>query len=468
MVIDFFKKIIDNKIFHLTLIFILIYPFQIYSQKVRIMPIGDSITRDSFGANPRPDSLLTGYRQPLWLLLQNDGYPVDFTGSDSSGYGVVPRFDPNNAGFGGYTTKQLLNLIKTGNDIYGNQITPGPYFNYYPADILLLHIGTNGLDTSTTDLEDFINYVDDFEDTTNTIIWIILSKIINRVPYNLTTAIYNNNIEKMAEARIKKGDHIKIVDMEKDAGLVYQIDSVAPYNDGDIYDGIHPNNRGYAKMASLFYDTLKVLLSKIIPVELTSFYYIADEDSVILHWQTALELNNYGFAIERSTENDIWENIGFVEGANNSYYIQKYHYIDVPSQSTPYIYKYRLKQIENNGRTTYLAQLNVNQQVTTSTQSLTSNIPLSFELNQNYPNPFNPITRISYSISKESKVRIKIYNALGEEVATLVDELENPGIYEKTWNAGKFSSGIYIYVLDALQINGQNPIHFSKKMVLLK
>ncbi len=126
---------------------------QIHSQKIRILPLGDSITN---GESPQPDSLFTGYRQPLWLLLQSEGYAVDFVGSNSAGFDAYPPYDFNNAGFGGYTKKQILNLIKTGYDAQGNAVTPGPYLNYYPANIILLHIGTNAVDTSVADVSRFI------------------------------------------------------------------------------------------------------------------------------------------------------------------------------------------------------------------------------------------------------------------------------------------------------------------------
>ena len=468
MVVNFYNNDVKCRISFLIIIFIIINSSLIFSQKVRIMPLGDSITRDSFGDNPRPDSILTGYRQLLWQLLQSQNYPVDFIGSDSSGYGVIPKFDPNNAGFGGYSTKQLLNLLKTGYDVSGNQVTQGPYFNYYKADIILLHIGTNELDTATADLEELLNYIDNFQDTTNSIIWVILAKIINRAPYSLATTEYNSNIQKMAEKRIKNGDHLKIVDMEKNAGFIYQIDTVAPYNNGDMYDYLHPNNRGYGKMASLFYDTLRVLLNQIIPVELNRFYYSTDKDSVMLYWETALELNNYGFVIERSAGDGIWQSIDFIRGKDNSNKIQKYFYQDVPTQPFAHNYMYRLRQIENNGTSQYIAQLNVNINKTTSIDSITHSIPKYFKLEQNYPNPFNPTTIIRYSIPKESKVSIEIYNSLGQKVFTLVDEREGAGIYEKMLNAQNLSSGVYFYIFKAFPEDGQNPINLSKKMILIK
>jgi len=466
MGLSFYKRRISGEFIFLLLIVLIINYSQIYPQKIRIMPLGDSITNGEGRLIPSP--LYTGYRQPLWLLLQSNNYPVDFVGSDTAGYAAQPEYDYNNVGFGGYSIEQISQLIKTGYDRDGNIITPGPYLNYYPADIILLHIGTNSVDTAITALEDLLNYFDDYQDTTNTIIWIILAKIINEVPYSFITSIYNNNIEKMAEERIKNGDHLKLVDMEKDAGIVYQIDTVAPYNNGDMYNHLHPNNRGYAKMALLFYDTLNVLLSKIVPVELTSFTSAIVGDSVKLYWQTALELNNYGFAIERSDANSVWENVGFVQGADNSHSINNYQYVDIHFQTSAHSYTYRLRQIENNGNSKYIAQLNVKVNTTTSVQSLNSNVPKDFALEQNYPNPFNPTTIIKYSLPVESRVNLKIYNSLGQEVTTLVDDLEKPGIHEKEWNADNYASGVYFYILNVSTLNEQQSLRFSNKMILLK
>lgn len=76
-------------------------------------------------------------------------------------------------------------------------------------------------------------------------------------------------------------------------------------------------------------------------------------------------------------------------------------------------------------------------------------IPLSFELSQNYPNPFNPITKINFSIPMKSQVRLIIYNILGQEIETLINEYREPGRYVVDWNANKFPNGIYLYRLKA-------------------
>jgi hypothetical protein len=88
--------------------------------------------------------------------------------------------------------------------------------------------------------------------------------------------------------------------------------------------------------------------------------------------------------------------------------------------------------------------------------------PTSYELMQNYPNPFNPSTKIEYSIPEESFVELKIYNLIGQEVATLVNQNQNAGTYRADFNAEGMQSGIYIAKLNA------NGFTRSVKMTLLK
>ena len=93
---------------------------------------------------------------------------------------------------------------------------------------------------------------------------------------------------------------------------------------------------------------------------------------------------------------------------------------------------------------------------------------VSYELAQNYPNPFNPVTNISYTLPAESQVKLSIYNPLGELVETIVNEKQDAGKYDAVWNAGNKPSGVYIYTLDAVSLNGNKQMKISKKMLLLK
>ncbi len=87
---------------------------------------------------------------------------------------------------------------------------------------------------------------------------------------------------------------------------------------------------------------------------------------------------------------------------------------------------------------------------------------LSYELAQNYPNPFNPVTQIQYSLEQSSNVTLRVFDILGREVATLINENQNAGRHVVDFNASDFASGIYLYRLEAgsfVQV---------KKMILMK
>ena len=89
-------------------------------------------------------------------------------------------------------------------------------------------------------------------------------------------------------------------------------------------------------------------------------------------------------------------------------------------------------------------------------------VPSQYYLSQNHPNPFNPTTTIKYGLPKESKVTLKIFNILGQEVATLVDEHQPAGYHQITWDAAGHSSGIYFYKIQAGEFQK------IRKMILLK
>jgi hypothetical protein len=93
--------------------------------------------------------------------------------------------------------------------------------------------------------------------------------------------------------------------------------------------------------------------------------------------------------------------------------------------------------------------------------------PDRFECYQNFPNPFNPTTAISYQLSAVSRVSLKIYNLLGQEVASLVDGDRLPGYHQELWDATRCASGVYIYQLIATDDKGQKQVA-RKRMMMLK
>ncbi len=89
-------------------------------------------------------------------------------------------------------------------------------------------------------------------------------------------------------------------------------------------------------------------------------------------------------------------------------------------------------------------------------------MPKDFSMDQNYPNPFNPTTTISYGIPDAGTVHLTVYDNLGREVATVVNEYKNAGYYQANFDAGKLSSGMYFYKLQAGNFTS------IKKMQLVK
>ncbi len=229
----------------------------------------------------------------------------------------------------------------------------------------------------------------------------------------------------------------------------------------------------------------KIHIDGTLPVELVSFTAVQIDEKVKLSWETASEINNFGFEIERKRANveNNWEKIGFVEGAGNSNSPKFYEFFDETSLASEE-YFYRLKQIDSDGRFKYSEKIKI-----------TVGVPEKFELKQNYPNPFNPTTTIKYSIPSviarewsdrsnlsndsqnrqiatnltssnsrnDANVQLIVYDVLGRKVATLVNERQTPGNYTVQFDADGLSSGVYFYRLTV-----DNMVVSEKKMLLLK
>jgi hypothetical protein len=176
-------------------------------------------------------------------------------------------------------------------------------------------------------------------------------------------------------------------------------------------------------------------LSAPLPVELTSFTAVLQGTSALLKWATATETNNSGFQIERSVEGSgVWAEVAFVNGAGTSSSPKTYSYED--KNLAPGKYVYRLKQIDNDGKTTIY-----NPNALPKVDAGVSNI---LQLGGNYPNPFNPTTNIQFSVPQDGYASLKVYNILGQEVATLFSGMAKAGHYiPATFNASRLASGIY-------------------------
>ena len=141
--------------------------------------------------------------------------------------------------------------------------------------------------------------------------------------------------------------------------------------------------------------------------------------------------------------------ISFVEGRGTTTELTEYIYKD--KLTTPGKYIYRLKQIDFDGSFSYSDEVEID---------VTG--PTNFTLYQNYPNPFNPTTTIKFALPVTSRVKINIYNSLGQLVETLADKEMESGYHEVSFDASRLASGVYLYQLQTGEFVS------VKKMLLLK
>lgn len=197
-----------------------------------------------------------------------------------------------------------------------------------------------------------------------------------------------------------------------------------------------------------------------LPVQLTNFAAVASRSGVDLTWSTATEVNNYGFEIERRVVqgsrfqvqgNETWTVVGFVRGAGTSTARQEYSYSDFGLD--PGRYAYRIKQIDFAGTYTYYSAAEVE----------VVGMPKELALEPNYPNPFNPSTNISFTVPQDGPAVLKVFNMLGQEVATLFNEEAVAGrLYKATFDASSLPTGVYV---SRLEFGGQAVM---RKMLFVK
>ena len=206
------------------------------SNAIRIMPLGDSITYDNREADihdPRPTSTRTGYRSHLWYMLQDAKYGADFVGSKVAGQAVTPPFDPDNEGHPGWTSLDIAERT------YDYMVRSQP-------DIVLLHIGTNDHGTFAGDVDRILNEINYYEQASGKKVHVIVAQIIDRRNHDSIIPLFNNNVKKVVAAHIVAGDFVTMVDMYHDAH----------FTNADYADNTHPNNNGYSKMATVWFNAL--------------------------------------------------------------------------------------------------------------------------------------------------------------------------------------------------------------------
>ena len=255
----------------------------------------------------------------------------------------------------------------------------------------------------------------------------------NRTPQLGTKTLNNNSYED---------NYIASVD--------YKLQYYTPQEDPDE-PGLHiilyvlMSNNGIAAYRS----------RKAFPVELTTFSAQLNGEMVDLSWNTTMETNNHGFELQRSFDGGgNWDVFGFVPGRGTTSEPWRYTYSDNVTSTHRSVgnVKYRLRQLDNDGTESLSPIVDV----------YLSGTPTTVALYQNYPNPFNPVTTISYQITEPGHVTVSVFNALGEQIAQLVDEHKTTGTHQVTMNAEALPSGTYVYQISA---GGQT---IQKKMTVLK
>ncbi|MBK7498915.1 MAG: immune inhibitor A [Ignavibacteriales bacterium] len=232
---------------------------------------------------------------------------------------------------------------------------------------------------------------------------------------------------------------------------VNEIMDLTNYNTSQVKLKFELKTDGSMVQDGWFVDDISVVVYGIVPVELSSFNAIAQEDNVMLSWITSTETNNMGFDIERREikSNSSWQKLGFVNGNGTTTEKSSYSYIDKnPFDGKSY---YRLKQIDFDGSSKIYNAVEVDFETVKE-----------YSLSQNYPNPFNPSTEIIYTLAKSGNITLKVYNLLGSEVATLVNGFMESGKHSAKFNAKDFTSGVYFYTIKADNFTS------TRKMMLMK
>ena len=156
-------------------------------------------------------------------------------------------------------------------------------------------------------------------------------------------------------------------------------------------------------------------------------------------------MNNYGFFVERRSKGyEEFEEVrgGFVPGYGTTISRHDYSFVDsVDGELEEY---YRLRQVDLDGTIRFSDAVHV-----FGLMDVPHERPAGFSLFQNFPNPFNPSTTIKYELPNSSEVRLSLYDLLGREVSTLVNERRDAGVHEARFDGSGLSSGVYFYRIEA-------------------
>ncbi|MFC2085644.1 T9SS type A sorting domain-containing protein [Bacteroidota bacterium] len=219
--------------------------------------------------------------------------------------------------------------------------------------------------------------------------------------------------------------------------------------DGNIFVG-----DGVACGTSLvFYESVDQCVQDaqgLLPVELTSFEALVDQNAVVLSWQTGSETNNAGFSVEQEIGSDAFAELAFVEGHGTTFEMQTYRYairdLDVG------VHRFRLKQVDFDGSFEY-----------SSVVEAAVAIPDQFLIEAAYPNPFNPTTTIRFAVASEQHVEVTLVNAAGQSIRSLLSGTVAANTMQQiAIDASGLPSGTYLVHFEG------NGLSASERIVLMK
>jgi hypothetical protein len=193
-----------------------------------------------------------------------------------------------------------------------------------------------------------------------------------------------------------------------------------------------------------------------LPIQLSAFSGASTGGgSVKLSWATVSETNSYGFYVERRKAGEKGFSTlpgSFIHGHGTTTIPQNYTFLDKSVMKGSWYY--RLRQVDLDG------SIHFNEPV--QVEVTQSDLPVSLSLDQNYPNPFNPTTIIRYALPARTYVTLSVFNALGQQVGTLVNDTQEAGYHEVRFDGRSLATGVYFYRLqtgDFIQ---------TRKMLLLE
>ena len=267
-------------------------PAHAQSVGLRLMPLGDSITR---GYRSSTDD---GYRGPLYSALKNRGIALDFVGSQRSGV----MFDPDNEGYNGYRIDQIAALADAA-------------LAAYHPNLITLHAGTNDLGqnyqvaTAPKRLAALIDQII----TDDPKVTILVAQVVCNATPSVQSLIdsYNAKIPEIVQSRAKAGKHVYLVSMKA-------------VTKADLADGLHPNDAGYQKMADAWDAAIQQVIAdgKVAPIEFPGVFEIENQESGLVVDVNAGSTDNGAMVIQWQSGGNSNQRWNFIPTTNGYYQIK--------------------------------------------------------------------------------------------------------------------------------------------------